>query len=89
VRALASPAQGERKTCWIYERVRKRAVVAAAASNLQRASVLLDCAETHDRGDKDSLRSDAPADSIDALTQNDGPHYRNRSFDYYQAPRYW
>ena len=31
----------------------------------------------------------APADSIDELTKNDGLAYRNRSFDYYQAPRYW
>ena len=34
------------------------------------------------------LRS-APADSIDELTRDDGLAYRNRSFDYYQTPRYW
>ena len=34
------------------------------------------------------LRS-APADSIDELTKDDGLSYRNRSFEYYQTPRYW
>jgi hypothetical protein len=31
----------------------------------------------------------APADSIDELTRDDGLSYRNRSFEYYQTPRYW
>jgi uncharacterized protein YrrD len=31
----------------------------------------------------------APSDSIDALTAHDGLSYRDRSFDYYQEPRYW
>jgi hypothetical protein len=37
---------------------------------------------------KDQLRK-APADSLEELTKNDGMAYRDRSFDYYQAPRYW
>ena len=37
---------------------------------------------------EDQLRS-APADSIDELTRDDGLAYRDRTFDYYQAPRYW
>jgi sporulation protein YlmC with PRC-barrel domain len=31
----------------------------------------------------------APADSIDELTREDGLNFRDRSFDYYQTPRYW
>jgi sporulation protein YlmC with PRC-barrel domain len=37
---------------------------------------------------EEQLRS-APADSIDELTKQDGSLYRDRSFDYYHAPRYW
>jgi sporulation protein YlmC with PRC-barrel domain len=35
---------------------------------------------------KDQLRQ-APADSIDALTKDDGSAYRERAYDYYQTPR--
>ena len=31
----------------------------------------------------------APSDSIDELTKEDGLNFRDRSFDYYQTPRYW
>src|SRR5579859_5179917 len=31
----------------------------------------------------------APADSLDELTRNDGSAYRDKSFDYYKANRYW
>ena len=31
----------------------------------------------------------APAASIDDLTRNDGEAYRNQSYDYYRAERYW
>ena len=31
----------------------------------------------------------APADSIDALTANDGLAFRNRAYEYYGAPPYW
>jgi sporulation protein YlmC with PRC-barrel domain len=31
----------------------------------------------------------APADTIEELTRNDGIAYRDRSFDYYHAQRYW
>jgi sporulation protein YlmC with PRC-barrel domain len=31
----------------------------------------------------------APADSLDALTRDDGTAYRDRVYDYYKAPRYW
>jgi hypothetical protein len=31
----------------------------------------------------------APADSIDALVANNGVAYRDRAYDYYQAPHYW
>ena len=31
----------------------------------------------------------APADSLEALTRDDGIAYRDRVYDYYQAPRYW
>ena len=37
---------------------------------------------------EEQLRS-APAGSIDELTRHDGSSYRDRSFDYYQTPRYW
>lgn len=37
---------------------------------------------------KDQLKS-APSDSLDELTRNDGSAYRDRTFDYYKAPRYW
>ena len=31
----------------------------------------------------------APAGSIDELTHNDGMQFRDRTYDYYKAPRYW
>jgi sporulation protein YlmC with PRC-barrel domain len=31
----------------------------------------------------------APADSLEALTRDDGRAYRDRTFEYYKAPRYW
>jgi sporulation protein YlmC with PRC-barrel domain len=37
---------------------------------------------------KDQLKS-APADSIDALTRDDGTGYRDQAYDYYGAERYW
>ena len=37
---------------------------------------------------KDQLKA-APSDSIEALTKGDGFTYRDRAYDYYQAPRYW
>ncbi|HEY1725516.1 MAG TPA: PRC-barrel domain-containing protein [Steroidobacteraceae bacterium] len=37
---------------------------------------------------EEQLRS-APADSLDELTKSDGLAYRDRSFDYYHATRYW
>jgi sporulation protein YlmC with PRC-barrel domain len=37
---------------------------------------------------KEQLQA-APADSIEALTQNDGMGYRDRVYDYYRAERYW
>jgi sporulation protein YlmC with PRC-barrel domain len=37
---------------------------------------------------EEQLRS-APSDSIDELTKHDGSVYRDRSFEYYHAPRYW
>jgi sporulation protein YlmC with PRC-barrel domain len=37
---------------------------------------------------KDQLKA-APAGSIDELTRDDGVGVRNRTFDYYKAPRYW
>ena len=37
---------------------------------------------------KEQLKS-APADSLDELTKGDGSAYRDRTFDYYKAPRYW
>jgi sporulation protein YlmC with PRC-barrel domain len=37
---------------------------------------------------EEQLRS-APSDSIEELTKNDGRAYRDRTYDYYHAPRYW
>jgi sporulation protein YlmC with PRC-barrel domain len=37
---------------------------------------------------KEQLKA-APADSLDALTQNNGMMYRDRVYDYYDAKRYW
>ncbi|MBI1185852.1 MAG: PRC-barrel domain containing protein [Alphaproteobacteria bacterium] len=37
---------------------------------------------------KDQLKA-APADTLDALTKNDGTQYRDTTYDYYKAPRYW
>ncbi|HEY3730478.1 MAG TPA: PRC-barrel domain-containing protein [Steroidobacteraceae bacterium] len=37
---------------------------------------------------EEQLRA-APADSLDELTKSDGLAYRDRSFDYYHATRYW
>jgi sporulation protein YlmC with PRC-barrel domain len=37
---------------------------------------------------KEQLQA-APAGSIDELTQNDGMGFRDRTYDYYKAPRYW
>ncbi|MBV9621250.1 MAG: PRC-barrel domain-containing protein, partial [Gammaproteobacteria bacterium] len=31
----------------------------------------------------------APAGSIDELTRDDGRQFRDKTFDYYKAPRYW
>jgi sporulation protein YlmC with PRC-barrel domain len=31
----------------------------------------------------------APADSMDALTREDGRAFRDRAFDYYKTTRYW
>ena len=31
----------------------------------------------------------APAGSIDELTRNDGRQFRDRTYEYYKAPRYW
>ena len=31
----------------------------------------------------------APAGSIDELTRDDGRQYRDRTYEYYKAPRYW
>jgi sporulation protein YlmC with PRC-barrel domain len=33
--------------------------------------------------------SEAPADSLEALTGGDGIGFRNRSYEYYQIPSYW
>ena len=33
--------------------------------------------------------SAAPADSVAELTKDDGLAFRDRSYDYYRAPRYW
>lgn len=37
---------------------------------------------------KEQLKA-APADSMEALTGDDGMSYRDRAYDYYDAPRYW
>ena len=37
---------------------------------------------------KEQLKA-APADSLDELTKNDGAVYRDRTYDYYKARRYW
>ncbi len=37
---------------------------------------------------KEQLKA-APADSLEELTSSDGMAYRDRAYDYYQAPRYW
>ncbi len=37
---------------------------------------------------KEKLKA-APADSIEALTRNDGDDYRERVYSYYETPRYW
>ncbi|HTT03409.1 MAG TPA: PRC-barrel domain-containing protein [Steroidobacteraceae bacterium] len=37
---------------------------------------------------KEQLQA-APAGSIDELTRNDGMTFRERTYDYYKAPRYW
>ena len=37
---------------------------------------------------KDQLKA-APADSLEALTQDDGTTYRDRAYDYYRVERYW
>jgi sporulation protein YlmC with PRC-barrel domain len=37
---------------------------------------------------KDQLTA-APAGSIDELTENDGLGFRDRTYDYYKAARYW
>ncbi len=37
---------------------------------------------------KEQLQS-APADSVAALTRNDGQAYRDSAYSYYDMPRYW
>lgn len=37
---------------------------------------------------KDQLQA-APAGSVDELTQNDGLNFRDRTYAYYKADRYW
>jgi sporulation protein YlmC with PRC-barrel domain len=37
---------------------------------------------------KEQLQA-APSGSIDELTQDDGMLFRDRTYDYYKAPRYW
>jgi sporulation protein YlmC with PRC-barrel domain len=37
---------------------------------------------------KEQLQA-APAGSIDELTGGDGMQFRDRTYDYYKAPRYW
>lgn len=37
---------------------------------------------------KEQLQA-APVGDLDELTRNDGQDFRNRTFDYYKAPRYW
>lgn len=37
---------------------------------------------------KEQLKS-APSDSLEELTRNDGLAYRDQTYDYYKAERYW
>ena len=37
---------------------------------------------------KEQLKA-APSDSIEELTRGNGMNYRDRAYDYYNAPRYW
>lgn len=37
---------------------------------------------------KDELKA-APADTIDELVRDDGVGMRDRTYDYYRAPKYW
>jgi sporulation protein YlmC with PRC-barrel domain len=37
---------------------------------------------------KEQLKA-APADSIEALTSNDGLAFRDSAYSYYKAPKYW
>ena len=37
---------------------------------------------------KEQLQA-APSGSIDELTSDDGMQFRDRTYDYYKAPRYW
>ena len=37
---------------------------------------------------KEQLQA-APAGSIDELTRGDGLQFRDKTYDYYKAPRYW
>jgi sporulation protein YlmC with PRC-barrel domain len=37
---------------------------------------------------KEQLQA-APAGSVDELTQNDGMNFRDRTYEYYHADRYW
>lgn len=37
---------------------------------------------------KEQLKA-APADTVEELTKDDGMVYRERTYDYYKAPRYW
>ena len=37
---------------------------------------------------KEQLQA-APADSVSALTHNDGRAYRDSAYSYYDTPRYW
>ena len=37
---------------------------------------------------KEQLQA-APSGSIEELTQSDGMAFRDRTYDYYKAPRYW
>jgi sporulation protein YlmC with PRC-barrel domain len=37
---------------------------------------------------KEQLQA-APSGSIDELTRDDGMAFRDRTYDYYKAPRYW
>jgi hypothetical protein len=37
---------------------------------------------------KEQLKA-APADSIEALTSDDGMAFRDSAYNYYKAPKYW